>query len=126
MIELCCEYLSVRYIWLYVLVTYAFQSESTLYSCLIVKDLLPQNRRKIWSLSDSNWTRIHNHLAFNWTISHLANLAKWLSCVVSIYLYGAFDCMFLCSISMHLTVYSGNYSVWIYSETRTLDARPGN
>ena len=43
-------------------VTYAFQSESTLYSCLNVKELLAWNRRKIWSLSDCNCTRIHNHL----------------------------------------------------------------
>ena len=28
-------------------VTYAFQSESTLYSCLNVKELLPQSRREI-------------------------------------------------------------------------------
>ena len=28
-------------------VTYAFQSESTLYSCLNVKELLPRNRRDI-------------------------------------------------------------------------------
>ena len=39
-------------------VTYAFQSESTLYSCLNVKELLAQNRRKIWSLSDCNWTLV--------------------------------------------------------------------
>ena len=32
-------------------VTYAFQSESTLYSCLNVKELLARNRHKIWSLS---------------------------------------------------------------------------
>ena len=35
-------------------VTYVFQSESTLYSCLNVKELLAQNRHEIWSLSDSN------------------------------------------------------------------------
>ena len=32
-------------------VTYAFQSESTLYSCLNVKELLAGNRRIIWSLA---------------------------------------------------------------------------
>ena len=41
-------------------VVYAFQSESTLYSCLNGKELLARNRREIWSLS-------------------LASLAKWLS-----------------------------------------------
>ena len=43
-------------------VTYAFQSESTLYSCLNVKELVAQNRRKIWSLSDCNGTWTHIHL----------------------------------------------------------------
>ena len=43
-------------------VTYAFQSESILHSCLNVKELLARNRREIWSLSDYNWTRTHNHL----------------------------------------------------------------
>ena len=43
-------------------VTYEFQSESTLYGCLNVKDLFAWNRRHIWSLSDSNGIRIHNHL----------------------------------------------------------------
>ena len=59
MIELCYEYLSVRCISLYVLfctmhlrictyhVTYAFQSECTLYSCLDVKELLSRRTGKI-------------------------------------------------------------------------------
>ena len=38
-------------------VTYAFQSESTLYSCLKVKEPLARSRRKIWRLSDCNWTQ---------------------------------------------------------------------
>ena len=44
---------------------------------------------------DCNWTRTHNNLVHNRTLNHLAKLAKSLSCVVSTYLYGAFDCMFL-------------------------------
>ena len=60
-------------------VTYAFQSESTLYSCLNVKELLARSRREIWSLSDCNWTRTHNHLVHKRTLNHLAKLAKWLS-----------------------------------------------
>ena len=43
-------------------VTYAFHSESTLYSCLSVKERLAQTRRNIWNLSDCNGTRTHNHL----------------------------------------------------------------
>ena len=37
-------------------IRYAFQSESTLYSCLNVKELLAQSRLKIWTLIDCNWT----------------------------------------------------------------------
>ena len=43
-------------------VTYEFQSESTLYSCLNVKELLARNRCYIWNLSDCNETWTHNHL----------------------------------------------------------------
>ena len=75
--------------------TYAFQSESTLYNCLNVKELLARNRRENWSLSDCNGTRTHNHVVRKWTLNHLAKLAKWLRCVVSTCMYSAFDCMFL-------------------------------
>ena len=57
----------------------------TLYSCLNVRELLAQNRRDIWSLSDYNKTWTHNHLVRKWTLNHLAKLAKWLSCVMSTY-----------------------------------------
>ena len=40
-------------------VTYTFQSEFTLYSCLNVKELFARNRRDIWRLSDSNGTRTY-------------------------------------------------------------------
>ena len=84
-------------------VTYAFQSESTLYSCLNVKELLAQNRCKIWSLSDCNWTWTHNHLVPKRTLNHLAKLAKLLICIVSTYLYSAFGCMFLsCHVRISL------------------------
>ena len=43
-------------------VTYAFQSESTLYSSLNVTELLAPSRHKVWSLSDSIWTQTYNHL----------------------------------------------------------------
>ena len=83
-------------------VTYEFESESTLYSCLNIKELLARSRRHIWSLSECNGTRTHNHLVRKRILNHLAKLAKWLSSVVSTYLYGAFDCMFL---SCHLRVW---------------------
>ena len=57
-------------------ITYAFQSESTLYSCLNVKELLARSRREIWSLSDCNGTRTQNHLFHKWTLNHLAKRAS--------------------------------------------------
>ena len=88
-------------------VVYAFQSESTLYSCLNVKELLARSRRETWSLNDCNWTRTQNHLVHKRAFNHLAKLAKWLSCVVNTYLYSAFDCMLL---SCHERV-----SEWIHA-----------
>ena len=61
---------------------HAFQSESTLYNCLNVKELVDQIRRHIWCLSDNNRIRTHNHLVHKQTLNHLAkltSLAKWLS-----------------------------------------------
>ena len=52
-------------------VTYPFQSQSTLYSCLNVKEL--------WSLTDCNWTRTQNHLVRKRTLNHLTKLFKWFS-----------------------------------------------
>ena len=63
-------------------------------------------RCDIWSLSDCNRTRTHNHLVCKRKLNHLAKLTKRLSFIVSTYRYGAFDCIFL---SCHLRV-----SEWIY------------
>ena len=88
-------------------VMYVFQSESTLHSCLNVKELLARSRHEIWRLSDGNWTWTQNHLVPKRTLNHLAKLAKWLSCVLNTYLYGAFNCMVLwCLIRV---------SEWIYT-----------
>ena len=57
-------------------VTYGFQSGSTLYICLNVKELLARNRCNIWSLSNCNGTRTHNHLGRKWTLNRLAKLAQ--------------------------------------------------
>ena len=94
------------------------------------------SNKQFW---EYNWTQTHNHLVHKRTLNHLAKLAKWLSCVVSTYLYGAVDCMFLpCHVSFrvnphscsHLNFrfctcfeqrvswHSGNYGVWIHSEMR--------
>ena len=76
-------------------VTHVFQSESTLYSCLNVKEFLALSRHKICSFLACDWTRTHNHWVHKRTLYHFAIMAKWLRCVVSTYLYAAFDCMFL-------------------------------
>ena len=57
-------------------VLYEVQSEFILYSSLKIKDLLAQNKRHIWGLSDSNGIRTHNHLLCKWTLKNLAKLAK--------------------------------------------------
>ena len=59
-------------------VMYAFESESTLHSCLNVKELLARSRREIWRLSDCNWTQTQNHLVLKRRLNHLAKLAKLL------------------------------------------------
>ena len=40
---------------------YVFQSESTLYSCLDVKEHFARDRRDIWSLSDCNENQTRKH-----------------------------------------------------------------
>ena len=65
-------------------ITYSFQNESTIYSCLNVKELLVCSRGDILSLSDWNWIQTHNHLVRKRTLNHLAKRmgiclqTKWL------------------------------------------------
>ena len=98
--------------------------------------------------SDCNGTRTYNHLVRKGTLSHLANLTKWLGCVVSTYsvqcislydniicyywvlVYELSGCVFESRCS-HLNFrywacfehgfpwYSGKYRMWIHSEMRT-------
>ena len=57
-------------------------------------------------LRENNGIRPHNHLVCIRTLNHLAKLAKWLGCVVSTYLYGAFDCMLLsCHVRVSELIY---------------------
>ena len=42
--------------------------------CLYVKELFAWSSRHIWSLSDSNEIRIHNHLVRKRPLNHLAKL----------------------------------------------------
>ena len=55
-------------------ITDAFQSESTLYSCMNIKELLARSRREIWILSDCNWTRTQNHLVCKRALNQLAKV----------------------------------------------------
>ena len=56
---------------------YSFQSESTLYSCLNVQELLARSRREIWRWSDCDWTRTQNHLnAYVTWQEHTVNILR--------------------------------------------------
>ena len=95
--------------------TYALQSESTLYSCLNVKELLASSRREIWSLRDCNWTRTQNHLVRKWTLKRtlkrtLTGLEP--SCC-------PLNFRFRACFKQRIPWHSGNYRVWIHYETRT-------
>ena len=61
-------------------VTYEFQSESKLYSLSNVKELLARSRRNIWSLSDRNGIRTHNHSIRKRILNHLAKLVGVSKC----------------------------------------------
>ena len=64
--------------WLYVIIMprTGFRVHPHSIVCLNVKELLARSKRHIWRLSDSNGTRIHNHLIRKWTLKHLAKLAQ--------------------------------------------------
>ena len=72
--------------------TYAFQSDSTLYS------YLARNKREIWSLGECNCTGTHENLIRKRRVNYLGKLAKWLNWVVATYLYGT-----LTVFSFHVT-----------------------
>ena len=111
MIELSCEYLFLQCIWLYLIIMSitSFRVNPHSIVCLNVKKLLAPSGHHIWSLSDSNVIRTHNHLFRKRTLNHLAKLAKWLSCVVITYLYGVFDYMLL---SCHVRISEWIHALW--------------
>ena len=111
MTEPCCENLSVKCIWLYVLAMSRTTFKVNQHSIVawILRKFLLWRRRKILILSNSNWTGSHNHLVYQQAPNHFAELTKWLSCFLSTSFYGGFDCMFL-SCHPHL-------SGWILYET---------
>ena len=87
-------------------VTYAFQSEYTIYSCLNVKEFFAWRRREIWSLSDSNWTGTLNYLVRKWALNHLTGLAK----------FSAVFWVLICTV--HLTVCSRHVTYAFQSGSR--------
>ena len=83
-----------------------------IYTCLVVwisRNSLIKKWGNIWRLSGCNWIRTHNHLLCERTLIHLAKLVKWLSCALSNYLSGLFECIFLlchvCVIEWIRTLY---------------------
>ena len=91
MIEPCFEYLSVLCLWLDLLV----MSRTSVRVNPHFKELIAWIRRKISRLIDCNRTQTQNDLLRKRARNHWAKSGKWLSCVMSTYLYGAFDSMFL-------------------------------
>ena len=90
----------VMYTWIHV-------SESTLYSCLNVKELLAQNRHGIWSLSECNRNQIHNHLVCKRTLNHLAKLV-WLNGWVFVYKLSGCGFKSYCSNLNFLNIYQSS------------------
>ena len=66
-------------VWLYVTIMSRTSFRVNLHSkvCLNVEELLAGNRRHIWSFSDSNEIRTHNHLVRKRTLNHLACWPVW-------------------------------------------------
>ena len=88
MIKLCCEYLYVRCIWLFVLIITrtCFRVNPHCIVAWMSRNSLLETYN-IWKLSVWNGTRTNNHLVCKQTLlDHLAKLAKWLSYVVSTYI----------------------------------------
>ena len=56
--------------------TFVFQSDPTLYSCLNVKEPPAQNKCGNWKLSDTNGIWTQNLLVCKQTLRHLLKLAK--------------------------------------------------
>ena len=83
-------------------VTYVFQSEFTVYSCLNVKELLAQSRCEIWILSDCNWTQTHNHIVHSQT--------KWLWVQVQLQLSVS-----LCCIFFFILIFTSHFHVNFFS-----------
>ena len=122
---LCFEYLSVWFIWLYVIIISRTRFRVNLHSILSWMSRNVFLGCNIWSLNDSNGIRINNHLECKGTSKHLAKLAKWLSCVLGTYLHGAFNCMLLsCTLYSCLNVKKliprNKRNIWSLSDNKEI------
>ena len=93
MIELCCEYLSVRWIWMYVIImsrTIFRVNLPSKIAWMSGNSLLEIHN--IWSLNDTNRIQIHNHLVIN---KHSTIQPNWLNDWAVLW-------VFICRV--HLTV----------------------
>ena len=102
----CCEYLSVWCIWLHAIVLPCTRFRVNLPSILAgmsTNSLLKTG--PLYEVYDSNGIQTHKHLAHKQSFNHLAKLAKWLSCVVSNSLYGAFESTLL-SCHVHVSTHT--------------------
>ena len=71
-------------------------------------------------ICDCNDIQTHNHLILKRTLNHFAKLAKWLTYVVSTYLYGIhLNFRYRACFEEGVPWHSGNYRVYIHSEMRT-------
>ena len=86
----------------YYRVTYVFQSESTLHSCLNAKELLGRSKCNIQVLSDSNGIRTLNPLLRKITLNHSTHPAQS---------FGQFGRMVECSLTNWVVVGSNPVSV---------------
>ena len=99
-------------------ITYLFQSESTLYSCLNLKELLARSRCEIWSLSDCNWTRTQNHLVGKPFWPNGGVFVYELSGSGFQFSYSHLNFRFRACFKQGISWHSGNYRVCIHSETQ--------
>ena len=98
-------------------VTYLFQSESTLYSCLNVKELLAQNRCKIWSLSDCSGIQTHNHLVCKWTLNQWF-VYKLSGCRFVSHCCYVRKCLFLSAMISHVEWRTETNQFFMYHKTQ--------
>ena len=86
------------FLWLYVIMSRtSFRVNPHSIVCLNVKELLAQSRRHIWSLSDSNEIRTHNHLARKRTFNRISLLS------LEYFFVDIFLCLWFYVNSFHVT-----------------------